>query len=141
MLAVDTNVIIRYLTRDDAEQFAKANALIRAEDVYVCTTVLLETEWVLRRGYRFSRDQIIAALTAFAGLPRVTLEAPALAAKALEWMRSGLDFADALHLAKAEGCEAFVSFDQRFAAVANSISRVKVRAPYSCDKHLAALCH
>jgi predicted nucleic-acid-binding protein len=50
VLAIDTNVIIRYLTRDDAEQFAKANALIGAEDVFVCTTVLLETEWVLRRG-------------------------------------------------------------------------------------------
>ena len=129
MLAVDTNIIVRYLTADDLEQFAKASALIHHEDVYVCTTVLLETEWVLRRGYRFGRDQIIAALTAFAGLPRVTLEAPALAAKALEWMRSGLDFADALHLAKAQGCEAFVSFDQRFAAVANALSEVKVRAP------------
>ena len=129
MLAIDTNVIIRYLTRDDAEQFAKANALIGHEDVYVCTTVLLETEWVLRRGYRFSRDQIIAALTAFAGLPRVTLEDPALAAKALDLAQRGLDFADALHLAKAAGCEAFVSFDQRFAAVANALSDVKVQAP------------
>ena len=129
MLAVDTNVIVRYLTRDDAEQFAKASALIHGEDVYVCTTVLLETEWVLRRGYRFSRDQILGALTAIAGLPRVNLEDPALAAKALDWMRSGMDFADALHLAKAEGCEAFVSFDQRFADVANALSEVKVRAP------------
>ena len=127
MLAVDTNIIVRYLTADHPEQFAKASALIHGEDVYVCTTVLLETEWVLRRGYRFSRDQIIAALTAFAGLPRVTLEDPALAAKALDWTRAGLDFADALHLA--EGCEAFVSFDQRFAAVANTLSGVKVRAP------------
>jgi hypothetical protein len=52
----------------------KASALIHGEDVYVCSTVLLETEWVLRRGYRFSREQVIAALAAFAGLPRVTLE-------------------------------------------------------------------
>jgi predicted nucleic-acid-binding protein len=129
VLAVDTNVIVRYLTRDDAEQFAKASALIRSEDVYVCTTVLLETEWVLRRGYRFSRERIIAALAAFAGLPRVTLEDAALAAKALDWMERGMDFADALHLAKAAGCEAFLSFDQRFAAVANVLSEVKVRAP------------
>jgi len=127
VLAVDTNVIVRYLTADHPEQFAKASALIQGEDVYVCSTVLLETEWVLRRGYRFSRDRIGAALTAFAGLPRVTLEDAALAAKALEWMRSGLDFADALHFAKAAGCEAFVSFDQRFAAVANALSEAKVR--------------
>jgi len=100
MLAVDTNVIVRYLTGDDAEQFAKASALIRDEDVYVCTTVLLETEWVLRRGYRFSRERVSAALTAFAGLPRVTLADPALTAKALDWRRRGMDFADALHLAQ-----------------------------------------
>ena len=129
MLAVDTNVVVRYLTRDDAEQFAKASALIASDDVYVCTTVLLETEWVLRRGYRFSRDQIVSALTAFAGLPHVTLEDPALAAKALDWTRRGLDFADALHLAKAGDCEAFISFDQRLAAAANALSELKVRAP------------
>ena len=97
--------------------------------MYVCTTVLLETEWVLRRGYRFSRERIIAALAAFAGLRRVTLEDPTVAARALDWMRSGMDFADALHLAKTEGCEAFVSFDQRFSDVANALSEVKVRAP------------
>ena len=129
MLAVDTNVIVRYLTGDDAEQFAKASALIGSEHVYICTTVLLEAEWVLRRGYRFRRDQIVAALTAFAGLPRVTVEAPAVAARALDWMRGGMDFADALHLAQAQGYEAFVSFDQRFAIIANALSKVKVRAP------------
>jgi hypothetical protein len=62
------------------------------------------------------------------GFPRVTLEDPALAAKALDWMARGMNFADALHLVKAEGCEAFVSFDQHFATMANSISEVKVRA-------------
>lgn len=129
MLALDTNIIVHYLTANHPEQFARASALIKGEDVYVCTTVLLESEWVLRRGYRFSRDQIVAALTAFAGLPRVTLEEPALIAKALDWMCGGMDFADALHLTKAEGCEAFLSFDQRFATLANALSEVKVRAP------------
>jgi predicted nucleic-acid-binding protein len=129
VLAVDTNIIVRYLTADHPEQFAKARALVDGEHIFVGATVLLETEWVLRRGYRFSRDRVIAALTAFAGLPRVTLEDPALAAKALDWMARGMDFADALHLAKADGCGAFVSFDQHFAMVANTISEVKVRAP------------
>lgn len=129
MLAVDTNIIVRYLTADHPEQFATARALIDGENVFVATTVLLETEWVLRSAYRFSRERVVAALAAFAGLPRVTLEDAAMAAKALEWMRSGLDFADALHLVKAAKCEAFVSFDQRFAAVANTLSGVKVRVP------------
>lgn len=129
MLAVDTNVIVRYLTGDEAEQFAKAKAFIDGEDLFVCTTVLLEAEWVLRSVYRYRRDQLVRALRAFAGLPRITLEDPALAARALGWVADGMDFADALHLAKAEGCEAFISFDQRFAAVANAVSEVKVREP------------
>jgi predicted nucleic acid-binding protein len=45
----------------------------------------------------------------------------------LDLAQRGLDFADALQLAKAEGCEAFVSFDQRLAAAANALSEVKVR--------------
>ena len=129
MLAVDTNIVVRYLTADHPEQFEKARALIDNADIFVCTTVLLETGWVLGRAYRFSADRIVAALTAFAGLPRVTLEAPGLVAKALDWTARGMDFADALHLAKAEGCDAFVSFDQRFVTIANAISAVKVRAP------------
>jgi len=129
MLAVDTNVVVRYLTGDHPEQFANAKALIDGEDLFVCTTVLLETEWVLRSVYGYRPAQLARALRAFAGLPRITLEDPALAAKALDWMAGGMDFADALHLAKAEGCEAFISFDQRFATAANPVSEVKVRAP------------
>ena len=129
MLAVDTNVIVRYLTRDDVIQFAKAEALIASNDLFVATTVLLESEWVLRRGYRFTRVQIAEALGAFAGLPRTTLEDPALAAKAFDWMNSGMDFADALHLAGTEHCEAFVSFDRRLATVASRIGHGRVRPP------------
>jgi predicted nucleic acid-binding protein len=44
-------------------------------------------------------------------------------------MEAGLDFADALHLAKAAGCEAFVTFDQRFARAATRLGAVQVRAP------------
>jgi hypothetical protein len=62
-------------------------------------------------------------------LERVTLEDPALTAKSFEWKRSGLDFADALHPAKAEGCEAFISFDRRLAAAANGLGDVTIRAP------------
>jgi predicted nucleic-acid-binding protein len=129
VIAVDTNIIVRYLTADDPQQFTKARALIESGNIYVCTTVLLETEWVLRRAYWLGRAQTIAALTAFAGLPHISLEDGALVAKALDWTRRGMDFADALHLAKAAGCDAFVSFDQWFATVADALSDVKVRPP------------
>ncbi len=45
------------------------------------------------------------------------------------WMRQGADFADGLHPAKAEGCEAFISFNQDFAKAANALGGVKVRTP------------
>ena len=129
MLAVDTNIIVRYVTRDHAEQSPRAKTLLDGNDVFVATTVLLETEWVLRSAYGFDRPEIVEALGSFAGLPRVTLEDPARALNALRWFAGGMDFADALHLAKAESCEAFVSFNQRLATVAKRVGSVAVRAP------------
>ncbi len=130
MLAVDTNVVVRFLTRDDPPQFAKADALIRDNDVYACATVLLETEWVLRSVYRYSQNRIVEALTDFLGLPHVTVEDPAAAAKALKWAGFGMDFADALHLARSRHCDAFISFDRHLAATVGSIdSEIVVREP------------
>ena len=139
MLAVDTNVIVRYLTRDDPEQFARASALIRSEDVFICTTVLLECEWVLRGAYRYSRDRIAEALRALGSLPRVTLEDQARTFTALSWFANGMDFADALHLAGqhrivpqrsvggTEHCAAFVSFDRSLIRRAWQHARMPVR--------------
>jgi hypothetical protein len=88
MLAIDTNLIVRYLVGDDAGQAARARRLIDSNDVFVCTTVLLETEWALRSAYRFSAAQCAKALSDFAGLPRANLEDAPAAAKALVHVRS-----------------------------------------------------
>ena len=98
MRAIDTNVIVRYLTGDEPEQTAKAKAVIEVGEVFVGTTVLLECEWVLRSVYGFARSDVAAALRAFAGLPGVSLEHPARTAEALDRSEAGMDFADALHL-------------------------------------------
>jgi predicted nucleic-acid-binding protein len=129
MLAIDTNLIVRYLVADDPGQAGRARKLIDDHDAFVCTTVLLETEWVLRSVYGFSAAQCAKALTDFAGLPRVSLEDPAAVARALSWVRQGVDFADGLHLAKAGGCEAFISFDQDFVKAANALGEIPVRTP------------
>jgi predicted nucleic-acid-binding protein len=113
VLAIDTNMVVRLLTDDDPEQAAKARRLIETEAVFVASTVLLETEWVLRSAYGLDRSAVIRSLTAFVGLPLVKLEDPARMERALRRASSGMDFADALHLASAEGCEAFVTFDRR----------------------------
>ena len=129
MLAIDTNLIVRYLTGDHPGQAARARALVDGYDVFVPTSVLLETEWVLRSVYGFASEQIARALTDFAGLPRVSVQNAGQTATALEWAARGLDFADASHLAASQDCEAFVSFDRDFAKRANAIANVHVRAP------------
>jgi predicted nucleic acid-binding protein len=129
MIAIDTNILVRYLTGDHAEQAEQARALIESTDVFVGTTVLLEAEWVLRRVYGYAAAPLAKALRGFAGLRHVKLEDADLAAQALDWMEAGLDFADALHLAKAAGRDAFVTFDQRFARAANRLGALRVRVP------------
>jgi predicted nucleic acid-binding protein len=128
MLAIDTNIVVRYLTGDHLEQSARARRIVDGEPVLVTTTVLLETEWVLRGAYGYRGARLAAALTAFAGLPTVTLEAPSVAASALEALARGLDFADALHLGGARDCDAFATFDKALAKAANGLGGVPVRA-------------
>lgn len=129
MLAIDTNLVIRYLVGDHPAQTAKARALIDGNDVFVCRTVLLETEWVLRSIYGFGAERIAAAFAGFAGLPRVSIEDPSLVATALDWMFRGVDFADALHLVQSKDCEAFVTFDARLVKTANRLAGMTIRAP------------
>ncbi|WFR99330.1 type II toxin-antitoxin system VapC family toxin [Rhizobium tumorigenes] len=129
MLAIDTNIIIRYLTRDHSEQSTKARAAVEDNDVFVATTVMLECEWVLRSVYSYQPQQVCAALRAFAGLRRVTLENPGLVARALERTEQGMDFADALHLGSIGGCEAMMTFDRRFIKAARAAGSDEVREP------------
>jgi len=115
MIAVDTNVLVRFLVRDDARQAARAAALIRANEIWVCKTVLLETEGVLRSLYGFSPESLAGALRSLAGLRTVFLEDELAVAKALDWLQEGLDFADALHLASAGNARRFATFDRKLA--------------------------
>ncbi|MDE0193169.1 MAG: type II toxin-antitoxin system VapC family toxin [Gammaproteobacteria bacterium] len=114
MRAIDTNVVVRYLTGDGADQAARARAAIDEDDVFVSTTVLLESEWVLRSVYGFGSEDVVAALRAFAGLPTVLVESPVLLAEALERADLGMDFADALHLGAAGHCDVLLTFDTGF---------------------------
>ena len=128
MRAVDTNVVVRYLTGDDPGQAARARAVIDAGDVFVSTTVLLESEWVLRSVYGLSRTEVAAALRAFAGLPGLSVESPAVLSEALDHAERGMVFADALHLGAAARCEALLTFDLRFIEQAGEVP-VRVMEP------------
>lgn len=129
MLAVDTNILVRYLTNDHPQQSRRAQRLVDTNDVWVPLTVLLETEWVLRSVYRHTPAAIAHALRGFAGMPGVTLENATVAAQALNWLDQGVDFADALHLAGAGACEAFATFDAALAKAARRVGAIPVRVP------------
>ena len=129
MIAIDTNVIVRFLVNDDRRQGLRARALIEVEDAFIPTSVLLESEWVLRSAFKLSRRDVFEKLGAFLSLPRVVVQDRAVAFAALDWANQGMDFADALHLASSSACDAFVSFDRRLARSAGKVGALDVRAP------------
>ncbi len=114
MRAIDTNVVVRYLTGDDPEQAARARNVIETGSVFVSTTVLLECEWVLRSVYGLAAEDAASALRALSGLPGVTVDSPNLLVEALDRAAKGMDFADALHLGAAAHCETMLTFDRDF---------------------------
>lgn len=129
MRAIDTNIIVRFLTADDEKQAKAARKAISDGDIFITTTVLLESEWVLRSGYGFTVDQIVSGLRGLAGLPTIVVEEPVVLAQALTWMSEGMDFADALHLSKSDGCSAFLTFDRKLAKAAKGRSSIAVEVP------------
>jgi predicted nucleic-acid-binding protein len=130
VIAVDTNVVVRFLARDDPAQSPRAKALMETGSVFVLRTVVLETEWVLRTSYGFDRAAIADGITRLLGLPGVEVEEAAMVARALDWYGNGLDFADALHLASSGRAEAFATFDRALRRKVRAIpATVPVVAP------------
>lgn len=129
MIAIDTNVVVRFVVADDVEQASRARSLVEAQDVYLAKTVLLEAEWVLKSLYGYTREQILQALKGFLLLPRVVAEDLPGSLRAIAWAADGMDFADALHIVSGENCESFASFDRKLACVAARSAAVSVREP------------
>lgn len=127
--AIDTNVIIRLLTADDPVQAEAAKRVIQEGDVFIGVTVLLEAEWVLRAGYGFGEKEIASALRGLAGLTQVTIEDASTVSLALDWLTKGMDFADALHLARSEHSSAFITVDRRLASRAKDLAQTPVMMP------------
>ena len=115
MIAIETNIVVRLLVADDPTQTAQAAALVRDHPVLLLTSVLLETEWVLRSSYRVPRAAILEGLRRLVGLDQVTLDQPAVVAQALDRFAAGVDLADALHLAAAGAASEFATFDRALA--------------------------
>ena len=121
MLGIDTNVLVRFLVRDDETQFEKARRLIKREvgaeeDIFVSLLVLMEAEWVLRSRYGLQKTEIMEALSGLLDAAEVRFEdEPAIEETLFIWKDSAADFADCLigvHNRRL-GCRATATFDAR----------------------------
>lgn len=130
MLGIDTNVLVRFLVRDDEAQFEKARRLIgrevdAGEDVFVSLMVLMETEWVLRSRYSLQKPQIMEAVSSLLDATEVQLEDEAAIEETLfTWKDSAADFADCLIGAhnRRLGCRATATFDENAVKLATFVA-------------------
>jgi predicted nucleic-acid-binding protein len=129
MIAVDTNVVVRLLTRDNEEQYQQAHHVFATETVFIPLTVALETKWVLRYAYNYQPTDIATALRKLFGLPNVECEEPLRIDTALDWHAAGLDFADALHVSASKDCQRFLTFDKKLIKKAAGKTSLAVTLP------------
>lgn len=113
---LDTNVLVRHLTRDPPAQAAKAtHALQTSEGLLLADLILAELAYVLESFYETPRRQVAETLRAVLAYPSVRIVDPALLQRAVEvYEVHRLDFADAYLVASAErsGVEQILSFDR-----------------------------
>lgn len=111
MRAIDTNVVLRFLTWDDEAQSGVAARCIE-DGVFVPHSVLLETEWGLRSGYGWDRQRIGRAFNDFLAIDSVEADQIDALRWALDRFSGGADWADMLHLIASSGHSAFATFDR-----------------------------
>jgi predicted nucleic-acid-binding protein len=119
MRSLDTNVLARFFIDDaDDTQAAlqrPAAVAVMSERAFVTVTVLLELEWVMRGFYKLASADFARVVRALAGIAHITLEDRDEVLHALEAFETGMDYADALHLARSGRAASFATFDQRLA--------------------------
>ncbi|MBS1766752.1 MAG: type II toxin-antitoxin system VapC family toxin [Acidobacteria bacterium] len=96
MAAIDTNVLVRLVTRDDAAQAEKADVFVtKHQPVLVTQLSVLELVWVLMSSYGMGKAKVIQVVRALLEMAELDLERPALLEAALEtWEGAKADFAD-----------------------------------------------
>jgi predicted nucleic-acid-binding protein len=120
VIGLDTNVIVRYVTQDDARQSAAASRLFERvltteQPGFVGLVTLCEVAWVLADCYDAGKAQIAAVIEGLLGSRQLVVEEVEVVWKALQtWDKSSADFSDALlgQVLRARGCEKVVTFDK-----------------------------
>ncbi len=116
MTALDTNVLVRYLSQDDDAQFRKVLQMLNRKRAtfFVCDLVLAETDWVLRSLYEWSCAEVADAFARLTTISNLTFENEARLKSSLKALRAGADLADELILrtSRDHGAKGFATFDK-----------------------------
>jgi predicted nucleic-acid-binding protein len=123
MRAIDTNVLVRLIARDDSRQAAAAERFV-AEGAWVSVLALAEATWVLTTVYQLTSKELAKAIEMLLNHRDLTLQDPEAITAALELFRDkpGLGFSDCLmlHLARRSGHVPLGTFDRNLAKVAGA---------------------
>jgi len=130
VLGIDTDVLVRLLIADDAEQTRRARQLVekalsRNEAILISLPVLIETEWVLRSRYELDKRTILTALRSLLATRDLAFEDEAAVEEALfHWNESVCGFTDCLISAhnRQLGCSATATFDSKAARTPNFVA-------------------
>lgn len=107
MAALDTNVLVRDLVRDDATRLALARRLIRTcveegQTLYIPVSVSLEPEWVLRVNFGFGKEEVVQILSQLLSSVELAFESEdALEQALLLYRQASADYPDCVHAALA----------------------------------------
>ncbi len=120
MIALDTNVVVRFLIRDDEKQsqivFKRFKQAEQSGDsFFIPLVVVLETIWVLESVYKKSHEQILDAIEEMLRLKIFRFERDEIIVRVLSDAREGrFDLSDLIvaHSARSSGCRSAVTFDK-----------------------------
>ncbi len=116
MIALDTNILVRFFAKDDEAQLRKVHALLGLEDTafFICDLVLVETHWVLRSIYEWTCAEVADAFFRLTSIHNLEFENEAHLRLALNALQEGADLADELivRASRERGAESFATFDK-----------------------------
>ena len=120
MIGVDTNILVRYFTQDNSEQAQIVEEIIERyatspNSLFINNIVICELIWVLDKGYKYSKETIIAVIKQMLSTEELAFENQKSLWLALnQYSNNKLDFSDALigELNKEFGCLETLTFDQ-----------------------------
>jgi|SRR5215469_12532088 len=122
MIGLDTNILVRFITRDDGAQSRKADEIIAGlteeEPGFVSVVLMAELAWVLERTYDYSNVEIASAIERMLQIEVLQIELEQEVLGAMVALKRGRgSFADALigELGLRAGCRQTVTFDRKAA--------------------------